>query len=163
MSKGTQKKLALVYGTLPTAEEIDQFLLVAEDYEVTVITSESIVGYLTQGRGVTVHREQCRALAALSASHPERVLPVEWGRKGEQSYSVDVLVRAFDRKWLLKDLTNIIGAGNAHILALNSRVDGARGLAELRFTLKVADYGQLGELLSRLAAVPGVSEARRTP
>ena len=42
-------------------------------------------------------------------------------------------------------------------------VDGARGLAELRFTLKVADYGQLGELLSRLAAVPGVSEARRTP
>ena len=91
------------------------------------------------------------------------MLPVEWGRKGEQSYSVDVLVRAYDRKWLLKDLTNVVGAGNAHILALDSRVDGARGLAELRFTLTVSDYGQLGDLLSRLAAVPGVSEVRRTP
>jgi GTP pyrophosphokinase len=57
----------------------------------------------------------------------------------------------------------VIGAGNGHILALDSRVDAAHGLAELRFSLKVSDYGQLGDLLSRLAAVPGVSEARRTP
>jgi GTP pyrophosphokinase len=127
------------------------------------VAGDPIVGYLTQGRGVSVHRAGCRALDQLAARHPERLLPVEWGRQGEQSYSVDVLVRAFDRKWLLKDLTNIIGAGNAHILALTSRVDAARGTAELRFTLKVSDYGQLGELLSRLTAVPGVSEARRTP
>jgi GTP pyrophosphokinase len=127
------------------------------------VAGDLIVGYITQGRGVTVHRESCRSLASLSARHPERVLPVEWGRQSEQSFSVDVLVRAFDRKWLLKDLTNIVGAGNAHILALDSRVDDASGLAELRFSLKVSDFGQLGELLSKLAAVPGVSEARRTP
>jgi GTP pyrophosphokinase len=127
------------------------------------VAGDAIVGYLTQGRGVTVHRDNCRGLAALTARHPERMLPVEWGRQGEQSYSVDILVRAYDRKWLLKDLTNVIGAGNAHILALDSRVDAARGLAELKFTLKVSDYGQLGDLMSRLAAVPGVSEARRTP
>jgi GTP pyrophosphokinase len=127
------------------------------------VAGDAIVGYLTQGRGVSVHRDNCRSLAALTARHPERLLPVEWGRQGEQSYSVDVLVRAYDRKWLLKDLTNVIGAGNGHILALDSRVDAARGLAELRFSLKVSDYGQLGELLSRLAAVPGVSEVRRTP
>jgi GTP pyrophosphokinase len=127
------------------------------------VAGDAIVGYLTQGRGVSVHRENCPALAGLTARHPERLLPVEWGRQGEQSYSVDVLVRAYDRKWLLKDLTNVIGAGNGHILALNSRVDASRGLAELRFTLKVSDYGQLGELVSRLAAVPGVSEVRRTP
>jgi GTP pyrophosphokinase len=126
------------------------------------VAGDAIVGYLTQGRGVSVHRDQCHALAALTARHPERLLPVEWGRQGEQSYSVDVLVRGYDRKWLLKDLTNVIGQANVHILALNSRVDGTRGLAELRFTLKVGDYGQLGDLLSRLAAVPGVSEARRT-
>jgi GTP pyrophosphokinase len=127
------------------------------------VAGDPVVGYLTQGRGVSVHREHCRGLAALAARHPERVLPVEWGRQGETSYSVDVLVRAYDRKWLLKDLTNVIGAGNGHILALNSRVDAARGLAELKFTLKVSDYGQLGDLMSKLAAVPGVSEARRTP
>jgi GTP pyrophosphokinase len=127
------------------------------------VAGDAIVGYITQGRGVSVHRDNCTTLAGLTARHPERMLPVEWGRQGEQSYSVDVLVRAYDRKWLLKDLTNVIGAGNGHILALDSRVDAAHGLAELRFSLKVSDYGQLGDLLSRLAAVPGVSEARRTP
>ncbi len=126
------------------------------------VAGDVIVGYLTQGRGVSVHRESCHALAALTARHPERLLPVEWGRQGEQSYSVDVLVRGYDRKWLLKDLTNVVGQANVHILALNSRVDATHGLAELNFTLKVSDYGQLGDLLSRLAAVPGVSEARRT-
>jgi GTP pyrophosphokinase len=127
------------------------------------VAGDAIVGYLTRGRGVSVHRESCQAFATLVARSPERMLPVEWGRRGQQSYSVDVLVRAYDRKWLLKDLTNVIGAGNAHILGLNSHVDATHGSAELRFTLKVTDYGQLGDLLSRLAAVPGVSEARRTP
>ncbi|MBB5207050.1 RelA/SpoT family protein [Chiayiivirga flava] len=127
------------------------------------VAGDAIVGYLTRGRGVTVHRDSCPALAQLTARAPERLLPVEWGGAQKQSYSVDVLVRAYDRKWLLKDLTNIIGAGNAHILAVNTRLDEARNAAELRFTLKVNDFEQLGELLSRMAALPGVSEVRRTP
>ncbi len=98
----------------------------------------------------------------LAARHPERVLPVEWGRKGAQSYQVDVLVRGFDRKWLLKDLTNVIGVANAHILGVNSRMDDASGRVELRFALKVNDCQQLGDLLGKMSAVPGVNEARRT-
>lgn len=127
------------------------------------VAGDPIVGYLTRGRGVTVHRDNCPALAQLTARAPERLLPVEWGGDRKQSYSVDVLVRAHDRKWLLKDLTNIIGAGNAHILAVNTRRDEVRNTVELRFTLKVSDFEQLGELLSRMAAVPGVGEVRRTP
>ena len=65
-----------------------------------------------------------------------RVVPVEWGQRGARSYAVDVLVRAVDRKWLLKDLTNVIATGDSHVLGVNSRVDGARGTAELRFALK---------------------------
>jgi GTP pyrophosphokinase len=125
------------------------------------VAGDAIVGYLTQGRGVSIHREGCSNLARLLAQHPERVLPVEWGRQGGQSFSVAVTVRAYDRKWLLKDLTNIIGTGNAHILALDSRVDDAQGFAQLRFVLKVQDFDQLGALLARLSAVPGVIEARR--
>jgi len=125
------------------------------------VAGDAIVGYLTRGRGISIHRQGCAALERLAATHAERLLPVEWGRSG-QSFSVDVLVRAYDRKWLLKDLTNVIGAGNAHILGLNSRVDRS-GMAELRFTLKVSDFDQLGSLLSRLSAIPGVGEARRAP
>lgn len=126
------------------------------------VAGDPIVGYLTQGRGISIHREGCPSMERLASRHPERVLPVDWGKAGNQSFAVDVLVRAFDRKWLLKDLTNIIGTGNAHILALDSRVDEQRGMAELRFGLKVQDYEQLGALLARMASVPGVVEARRS-
>ena len=126
------------------------------------VAGEPITGYLTRGRGVSIHREGCAAVQRLSGRHPERIVPVEWGRRGARSYAVDVLVRAVDRKYLLKDLTNIIATGNAHVLGVNSRVDNARGTAELRFALKVSDFDQLGQLLTRMATVPGVNEARRT-
>jgi GTP pyrophosphokinase len=126
------------------------------------VAGDAIVGYLTRGRGVSIHREGCAALERLAARHPERILPVEWGRRGAASYSVDVLVRAVDRKWLLKDLTNAIAQGGAHVLGVNSRVDDSRGMAEVRFTLKVADFEQLGQLLGKLNGIPGVHEARRT-
>jgi GTP pyrophosphokinase len=127
------------------------------------VAGDPIVGYLTKGRGVSIHRQGCSAFERLVARNPERMLPVDWGKRGGQSFSVDVSVHAYDRKWLLKDLTNIIGTSNAHILGLNSRVDPDSATAELRFSLKVGDFGQLGELLSRMAGVPGVTEVRRTP
>ncbi|GIX35174.1 MAG: ATP--GTP 3'-pyrophosphotransferase [Lysobacteraceae bacterium] len=125
------------------------------------VPGDAIAGYLTKGRGVSIHRQGCAALERLLARHPERVLPVEWGRAGGQGFAVDVQVRAWDRKSLLKDLTNVIGTSSVHILALDSRVDEASGSAELRFTLKVQDYDQLGSLLARLAGVAGVTEVRR--
>ena len=125
------------------------------------VAGDAIVGYLTQGRGVSIHREGCASLERLIARHPERVLPVEWGRRGGQSFSVGVQVRAYDRKSLLKDLTNVIGTSSVHILSLDSRVDEDQGSADLRFNLKVQDYDQLGSLLARLSGVPGVLEVRR--
>ena len=126
------------------------------------VAGDPITGYLTRGRGVSVHRESCRALQALAARSPERIMPVEWGGESGQSYGVDVLVRAWDRKWLLKDLTTVIGSSNAHILGVNTRVDEGSGRAEIRLTLKVGDFEQLGQLLARIEAVPAVLEARRT-
>ena len=125
------------------------------------VAGDAVVGYLTRNRGVSVHRQHCAAFARLAAQHPERVLPVEWGQQGRASYSVHVRVRAVDRKGLLKDLTNLIAQSGAHVLAVNSRLDEVRSAAELRFTLKVNDFEQLGQLLARLAAVPGVGEAVR--
>ena len=125
------------------------------------VAGDQIIGYVTQGRGVSVHRAGCKSFAALAARSPARVLPVEWGREETQSYSVSVVVRAWDRKWLLKDLTNTIGIANVHVLAANSRLDERRNSVELRFTLKVSDFEQLGELLGKLGSVPGVTEAVR--
>ncbi len=124
------------------------------------VAGEPIVGYLTRTRGVTVHRSDCAAFARLAASHPQRVLPVEWGQAGG-GYEVDVLVRAVDRRWLLKDITNLIAQEEAHVLEINSDNLRDSGRAQLRLRLKVGDYGQLSTLLGKLDALPGVHEARR--
>ena len=125
------------------------------------VAGDAIVGYLTRARGVSIHREGCAALQRLLAKNPERLLPVEWGDRGDGSYSVDVQVRGFDRKGLLKDIANLIAQHGVHVLAINSRVDAASGLVEFTITLKVRDFDQLGQLLGRLNAVPGVDDARR--
>nr|WP_202626502.1 MULTISPECIES: bifunctional (p)ppGpp synthetase/guanosine-3',5'-bis(diphosphate) 3'-pyrophosphohydrolase [Stenotrophomonas] len=124
------------------------------------VAGEPIAGYLTRTRGVTVHRADCPALARLSAAHPERVLPVEWGRAGA-GYEVDVMVRAMDRRWLLKDITNLIAQEDAYVLNINSDPLRDSGRMQLRLRLKVSDYGQLSTLLGKLDALPGVDEARR--
>ena len=125
------------------------------------VPGDAIVGYLTQGRGVSIHREGCASAQRLLAAHPERALPVNWGSGPTAGYEARVVVRAYDRKWLLKDLTNLIAQQGVNILGLQSRVDDDRGLAELNLALKVSDYGQLSQLLARLNAVPGVQDARR--
>jgi len=125
------------------------------------VPGDEIVGYLTRGRGVSIHRSTCASALRLLAREPERRLPVEWGRKQAASYEVDITLRAFDRKWLLKDLTNVIAQMGVNILGVQSRVDEAQGIAELRLAVRVADFGQLSDLLGRLSAVPGVQEARR--
>ena len=124
------------------------------------VAGEPISGYLTRARGVTVHRSDCPALARLSAAQPERVLPVEWGRAGS-GYEVDVMVRAMERRWLLKDITNLIAQEDAYVLNINSDSLRDSGRVQLRLRLKVNDYGQLSTLLGKLDALPGVDEARR--
>ncbi|SEL66546.1 GTP pyrophosphokinase [Pseudoxanthomonas sp. GM95] len=124
------------------------------------VAGEPIVGYLTRGRGVTVHRRDCAALRRLSAQHPQRVLPVEWGVAGG-GYEVDALINAIDRKWLLKDITTLIAQEDAHVLDIHSDAAGSPGKIRFKLRLKVSDYGQLSTLLGKLDALPGVQDARR--
>ncbi|UNK49041.1 bifunctional (p)ppGpp synthetase/guanosine-3',5'-bis(diphosphate) 3'-pyrophosphohydrolase [Lysobacter sp. S4-A87] len=124
------------------------------------LPGEPIVGYLTRGRGVTVHRPGCAAFERLAATQPQRVLPVEWGRAGS-GYEVDIEVLALDRKWLLKEVTNLIAQGNAHVLSISSDVERNGARVRLRLRLRVGDYGQLSTLLGKLASLPGVEHAQR--
>ena len=101
------------------------------------VPGDPIVGYLTRGRGVSIHREGCPAAQRLLARQPDRFLPVEWGGARASSYEVDIVLHAFDRKWLLKDLTNVIAQLGVNILGIQSRVDEAQGLAELRLAVRV--------------------------
>ena len=125
------------------------------------LPGDAVRGFITRGRGVSVHRADCASLARLNAPDPRRVIEVEWGDSHERAYEVDVLVRGYDRKWLHKDITNAIAAVNVHLLAVNTHVEPVSGLATMNFAVRVADFGQLSTLLGRLSAVPNVIEARR--
>ena len=125
------------------------------------LPGEPIAGYLTRGRGVSVHRPSCATFHRLAAAQPQRVLPVEWGRAGG-GYEVDVEVLALDRKWLLKEVTNVIAQGNAHVSNIHSEHQRNAARVRLRMRLRVADYGQLSSLLGKLAALPGVEQAHRS-
>ena len=125
------------------------------------LPGDAVAGFITRGRGVSVHRADCKQLARLRERDTGRVIDVEWGERKELTYEVNVVVRGYDRKWLHKDVTNVIAAANAHLLAVNTQVDARQGLAEMNFALRVTDFGQLSGLLARLATVPNVLEARR--
>jgi len=125
------------------------------------VPGEPIAGYLTRARGVSVHRPDCATFQRLAAAQPQRVLPVEWGRAGS-GYEVDVELLALDRKWLLREVTNLIAQGNAHVSGIHSEHQRNGARVRLRLRLRVADYGQLSSLLGKLAALPGVEQAHRS-
>jgi GTP pyrophosphokinase len=125
------------------------------------LPGEPIAGYLTRGRGVSAHRRDCATFLRLSAAQPQRVLPVEWGQRGSGGFDSDVLVDAIDRKWLLKDLTNLIAQEDAHVLDIHSDAARGGGRMRLRLRLRVQDFGQLSRLLGKIDALPGVERTHR--
>lgn len=124
------------------------------------LPGEAVAGYLTRGRGVSVHRVDCATLQRLLAAQPGRRMAVEWGAEPGGGHEVDAVVDAIDRKWLLKDLTNLVAQEDAHLLDIHSE-RGRHGRVRLRVRLRVADHGQLSRLLAKLDALPGVEQARR--
>ena len=125
------------------------------------LPGDAIAGYITRGKGVSIHRADCASHARLRVRDAARAIDVEWGRGRAQSYDVDVLVKGYDRKWLHKDVTTVIAAANVHMISADARVDSASGLATMNFALRVTDYEQLSMLLGRLSGVANVIEARR--
>jgi GTP pyrophosphokinase len=135
------------------------------------LPGEPVSGYLTRGRGVSVHRADCATFLRLAAAQPGRVLPVEWGASqpggggAAHSHEVELQVEAIDRKWLLKDLTNLIAQEDAHVVGIHGEggAGNGRGGGRVRLGLRVrvSDFGHLARLLGRLEALPGVERARR--
>ena len=125
------------------------------------LPGDAIVGYVTRGKGVSIHRSDCPSYSRLAARDPGRAIAVDWSGKGGQSYEIDVVVRGYDRKGLHKDVTNVIATADIGILAVTARVDDTSALVTMDFRVRVTDFEQLSTLLGRICAVPNVIEARR--
>ncbi len=125
------------------------------------LPGDGVSGYITRGHGITVHRSDCKALNRLRKRDADRIIEVEWGQASSRAYQVNIEVRGYDRKGLQKDVTSGISNANVHILASSSQVLDDSAEVRMRYTIRVADFGQLSSLLARLDALPNVIDVRR--
>ncbi|RUR31627.1 GTP diphosphokinase [Vreelandella nanhaiensis] len=125
------------------------------------VPGEPIVGFITQGRGVTVHRQDCSNILQLRMEEPQRIIEVEWGERAYTRYPVTIEIQAWDRSGLLRDVTGLLGNEKVNVLAVNTLTDTNEGIARLRITLEVDGLESLGRLFSRIQQLPNVTEVRR--
>jgi GTP pyrophosphokinase len=118
---------------------------------------DQIVGFITRGRGATIHRQDCPNI--LQTKDRERLLQVNWGR-AERTYPVPVKIKAYDRQGLMGDISTLLADENVNIASVAVNVN--RSIADLRLTVEVRDLTQLSRILTRIENLPNVMEASRT-
>jgi GTP pyrophosphokinase len=125
------------------------------------VPGDAVCGYITRGRGVTIHRDDCsNALRWLRDDNP-RLIQVRWSKQADSGYRVSLILRAYNRRELIKDISTTLATSEVAVTDINSRVDEATEEVNIQLQVNVKDYQQLSELLHRLNKVPNVFEARR--
>jgi GTP pyrophosphokinase len=120
---------------------------------------EAIVGFVTRGRGVTIHRRSCAFIARLDAARQGRLLHAQWGSSSTSRTDVDIEIEAYDRQALLRDISDLFARERINVTKVNtvSRNQQAR----MQFSVEITNLDQLNRLLALIKQVPGVAVARR--
>jgi GTP pyrophosphokinase len=124
------------------------------------VPPEPIAGYITVGRGVSIHSQSCANLARLSLKAPARVLAVTWG-KGEREVPVDIEVQAFDRRGLVRDVSAALADEKISIRGMTTVTDKRDNVARMQISFSITGLPQLSKVLTRIAQLPNVISARR--
>jgi GTP pyrophosphokinase len=124
---------------------------------------DAIEGFVTRGRGISIHRVDCADFQDLVRRFPERVIPAEWGEKAHDSrtalYQVDINVQASDRQGLLRDISEVLSREKLNVIAVNTLTK--KGTAYMRFTMEVGGVKQVQRAITLIREVPGVIDAQR--
>jgi GTP pyrophosphokinase len=125
------------------------------------LPGDAITGFITRGRGVSVHRTDCARLVRLAESASERVIEVEWGVSPSDNYEVDVAIEAYDRQGLLRDITSLFANARINVLSINTQTNKKRNTATMRLRVEVPNLGSLSKLLERINRLKNVVSAVR--
>ncbi|MBI5879510.1 MAG: bifunctional (p)ppGpp synthetase/guanosine-3',5'-bis(diphosphate) 3'-pyrophosphohydrolase [Chloroflexi bacterium] len=125
------------------------------------VPGDAIVGYVTRGRGVTVHRRDCRNLAP-HATERERLIEVSWGqRSDDRTVPVPIRIIAIDRPGLMRDVADVVASEGVNIVDANTKTNEKDHTANLTWTLQITDMAQLSKILFKIERLPSVIEAYR--
>ena len=127
---------------------------------------DEILGFVTKGKGVSIHRSDCSNFRNMASGSPDRVIEVEWNAPKTADgavYPVDVAVEAADRQGLLRDISEVFAKEKMNVIGVQTQSvkDNRGGTAWMTFTVEVAQSGRLNQVLAVVAEVPGVRSARR--
>jgi GTP pyrophosphokinase len=122
---------------------------------------DPIVGFVTRGKGVSIHRASCKNFGEMASKSPERVIDTEWGASVQDTvFPVDIFIIASDRQGLLRDISEVLTIAKINVIGVNTQ--SSKGLARMIFTAEISSTGQLQKALAAIGEVGGVQEARRT-
>ena len=122
---------------------------------------DPIVGYIMPGRGVVIHVNGCSELNHLQEQDPNRMIQVEWRQESDEAQTIDIMVKAFDRTGLLRDITSILADAKVNVLAVNTLSDRSESTADMLLTLEISGYETLGRVLARINQLPNVVDVKR--
>jgi len=125
------------------------------------VPGDSIIGYITLGRGVSIHRQDCPSILQLESDEPERIIKVDWGEAPQNQYSVDVVLEAFDRHGLLRDVTTLLDKAHINVSGMQTLSDKRKNTVDMLLTLEIRNFNDLSRILARLNQLPNVASARR--
>jgi GTP pyrophosphokinase len=127
------------------------------------VPNDPIIGFVTRGRGISIHRKDCSNVKHLPRVEAERLIAVRWAdQPADTGYSVDILVIAADRKGLLRDVSSVLSDDNVNVLGVNTHTERSTDTAAMRFTLEVKNMGHLEKILAKLQQIPDVLDVRRS-
>ena len=123
------------------------------------LPGDDIIGYVTCGRGVTIHRKDC--LNILRREDTERFIEVDWGQGIQQTYPVVIRVIAYDREGLLRDIAGVVADEKINMSAASVVTRKKENMATITATLEITDIAQLSRVLAKIDQLPNVLEAKR--
>jgi GTP pyrophosphokinase len=122
---------------------------------------DPIVGFVTRGKGVSIHRASCKNFGEMASKAPERVIETDWGRADKETvYPIDIFILASDRQGLLRDISEVLAREKINVIGVNTQT--TKGSARMVFTAEIGSTAQLQKALAAIGEVSGVQEARRT-
>ncbi|MFL6622293.1 MAG: GTP diphosphokinase [Sulfurifustis sp.] len=125
------------------------------------VPGDPIVGFITRGHGITIHRRDCPNALRHHGDHEERLIEVSWGGDTDRTYPVEIEVIAYERAGLLRDITSLFANERINVAAATTVTDKLEHTARMTFTVEIPDLGTLARLLSLIDQLPNVAEVRR--
>ncbi|CBL44530.1 GTP pyrophosphokinase [gamma proteobacterium HdN1] len=125
------------------------------------VPGDSVVGYISLGRGITVHAQGCQELGRLAEQHPERLIDVVWSESQDQVYPVEIVILCNDRQGLLRDVTSVLANAHVNVTGVNTHSERHTNTATIQVTLEVGGLARLGDVLTHIQQIPSVIEVKR--